>query len=278
MSWPPQVAELSQLPDWPAIEQELAALPDRPAGNDFETFVVSMMGPTLYRLFVEGYTRKHWACEPSSLSSRLAPKRVELRRDGYRRLFRDRWEFFPPDGVNSAIEAMLAGVSLLSGAEVGVEDVAGQRPLAAVITAAVDQFLGRPDELAWRGIHMRSRYFPTGDPGETRTPAYVINRPSPGVPYTRTVETKHASGQRICGTVVSEEHPCDGLRHYPVPTVDCRHERHNRVLQEEVRDRLAPVPVFFCGRLATYRYIDQDQAIEQAFACADRVLATLRGG
>ena len=32
------------------------------------------------------------------------------------------------------------------------------------------------------------------------------------------------------------------------------------------------VPVFFCGRLATYSYIDQDQAIARAHACARDVL------
>jgi diacylglycerol kinase family enzyme len=42
------------------------------------------MGRTLYGLFIEGYTRKQWGCEPSELSSAIAPKRVELRADGSR--------------------------------------------------------------------------------------------------------------------------------------------------------------------------------------------------
>ena len=39
----------------------------------------------------------------------------------------------------------------------------------------------------------------------------------------RTVETKHASGQLIHGTVVSEEYPGSPARHYPVPTIDRRY-------------------------------------------------------
>ena len=279
LSWPPQLEELRALPDWPLIERELAELPPEPAGEDFETFVVSLMGRHLYELFIEGYTRKQWGCEPSELSSRFAPKRVDLRDDGYTRLFRDTWELFPPEGASSTIEAILAPVPVTCGVEVtidDVEDVVG--PIeAAVITAPLDDLLGQPGRLEWRGIHMVSRYVPTPSDDGTVTPAYVVNRPSPRVPYTRTVETKHATGQRIGGTVVSEEHPGAPARHYPVPTLDGRNERQNEELAAEVANRLEGVPTFLCGRLATYTYIDQDQAIARAFRCAEEVMAALGG-
>jgi UDP-galactopyranose mutase len=234
------------------------------------------MGRHLYSLFIEHYTRKQWGCEPSELSSRFAPKRVDLRDDGYTRLFRDTWEFFPPDGASSAIEAILRPVPLTCGVTVTLADLADWRPRpdAVVVTAPLDDLLGRPGELEWRGIHMVSRYEETG-PDETRTAAYVVNRPSPRVPYTRTVETKHATGQQIGGTVVSEEHPGAPARHYPVPTVDGRNERLNQALQAEVVAALDPLPVVFCGRLSTYTYIDQDQAIARAFEGAEQVLGTL---
>ena len=274
LSWPPQVGELKELPDWPLIERELAELPETPAGDDFETFVVSLMGRHLYQLFIEGYTRKQWGCEPSELSSRFAPKRVDLRDDGYTRLFRDTWEFFPAEGASGIIEAILQPVPVTCGVEVGVDDVDDVigRPDVVVITAPLDDFLGRSGELAWRGIHMVSRYAPTDADDGTVTPAYVVNRPSARVPYTRTVETKHASGQRIHGTVVSEEHPGAPARHYPVPTVDGTYEARNLQLQQEVRDRLENLQVQFCGRLSTYTYIDQDQAIDRAFTCVDDIL------
>ncbi len=274
LSWPPQVDELRQLPDWPAIEKELAELPPVPAGDDFETWVVSLMGRRLYELFIEGYTRKQWGCEPSELSSRFAPKRVDLRSDGYTRLFRDTWEFFPADGPNGIIESILRPVPTTCGVEVGIDDiddVVGPVDVV-VVTAPLDDFLGRPGQLAWRGIRMVSRYQPTATDDGTVTAAYVVNRPSLRVPYTRTVETKHASGQRIGGTVVSEEHPGAPARHYPVPTVDGRHEAHNTRLQQEIRERLANHQVHFCGRLSTYTYIDQDQAIDRAFTCVDGIL------
>ena len=52
-----------------------------------------------------------------------------------------------------------------------------------------------------------------------------------------------------------------------------------RSSQPEVASRLEGLPTFFCGRLATYTYIDQDQAIAASRSgCADEVLATLGRG
>ena len=280
LSWPPQVEELRRLPVWPTIERELDARPPEPHGADFATWVTSLMGPTLYRLFIEGYTAKQWGRPASELSSSFAPRRVDLRTDGYRGLFRDTWEHYPPEGVNSVIEAVLAPVAVTCGAAVGADDLEALAAThdAVVVTAALDDLLGRPDELAWRGVAMRSTFHPTEELDGTVTPAYVVNRPSPLVPWTRTVESKHATGQRIHGTVVSHELPGAPARHYPVPTVEGHGERRNAELADEVRARAGGAHVDFCGRLATYRYIDQDEAIADALATAEAVHVALGAG
>ena len=279
LSWPPQVEELRALPLWPRIERELAELPPQPSGEDFESYATSLMGRTLYELFIEGYTVKQWDRHPSQLSSRFAPKRIDLRRDGDRRLFKDRWEFFEERGVNDVIARVLQPVAVTCGVEVAeadLDDLARTFDVV-VVTAPLDDFAGQPGTLEWRGITMRSTRYPVDAPDATLTPAYVVNRPSPRVPYTRTVETKHATGQRIDATVVSEELPGAPARHYPVPTVDRRNERRNDELKARIAER-SPVRVVFAGRLANYQYINQDQAIEQGFACADEVGSLLGDG
>jgi UDP-galactopyranose mutase len=145
---------------------------------------------------------------------------------------------------------------------------------AFVVTAPLDSFVGSEGELEWRGVHLRSRYEPTDDPAATRTPAYVVNWPDARYPYTRTIETKHASGQQILGTVVSEEYPGAPARHYPVPTVDRRFEALNETYKRQIVAAVGR-PVYFCGRLANYLYINQDQAIEQGFDCSTRLLRDL---
>jgi UDP-galactopyranose mutase len=277
LSWPLRLDELRTLPQWPSIEGELAARPARPDPSNFETWCVGLLGETLYRWFVYGYTVKQWGCEPSRLSSRFAPKRVDLREDGRHGLFSDRWQYFPSRGVNSVIEAMLAGVAVHLGARIGLEHL-DLPELSAfdhlVVTAPLDEFAGPEGrgELAWRGIRVVARSYPTAGLDETRTPAYAVNEPRLEVPYTRTVETKHATGQRIRGTVVCEEYPGANARHYPIHTPERTHERENERLQEFVR-RSSPRPVTFCGRLASYRYLNQDEAILDGLRAADAVLA-----
>ena len=276
LSWPPQVDELKELPVWPTVERELASLPAAPTGYNFEDYVVSMMGRTLYDLFIRDYTAKQWGRPATELSARFAPKRVELRRDGHRGLFRDRWQYFPPNGINEVIESVLSIVAVTLESEITVDDAdrLGQDYDAVIVTAALDDFAGCPGELEWRGIEMRSQYSPVDEPAGVLTPAYVTNRPSARVPYTRTVETKHATGQRIGGTVVSEEMPGAPRRHYPVLTADGANERRNAELAGEITARF-DIPVYFAGRLATYRYINQDEAIADAMAVAHRVAADL---
>ena len=272
LAWPPQVDELKQLRIWPQIERELAQLPAEPVRDNLETYSLSIMGPTLYRLFVRDYSRKQWGREPTELSSAFGPKRLGLRTDGRRRYFNETWEFLPPAGAQEVIEHILRPISLTLGASLAVGDLPELEKTyrAVVITAALDDFVGRPGELEWRGIRTVSRYIPLDDDKGTVTPAYQVNRPSRRRPYTRTVEPKHANRQPAPGTIVTEEYPGSPARHYPVPTVDSRNERHNLVLQDEIR-QASPVPVLFCGRLANYVYINQDEAIAQGMACAAKV-------
>lgn len=276
LSWPPQLPELRELPVWPQIERELAGLPAVPSRTDLAAYAESIMGATLYRLFVRDYTVKQWGRHPGELSSEFGPKRLDLRTDGDRRLFRDTWEFFPRSGVQRVIEAIARPVPLTTGSELRLPDLVelSRQFRAVVLTVALDEFVGRPGELAWRGIRTVSRYTPLADPHGTLTPGYQVNRPSLRRPYTRTVETKHATGQAVQATVVTEEYPGAPARHYPVPTVDGQGQRHNQLLQQEIR-AASPVPVWFCGRLASYRYLDQDEAIGQGLACAEQVAARL---
>ncbi|MEO8505178.1 MAG: FAD-dependent oxidoreductase [Acidobacteriota bacterium] len=277
LCWPLRRDEVATLPEWPRIARELAERPSHPDAASFESWCVSLLGETLYRLFVHGYTVKQWGCEPRLLSSSFAPKRIDFRETGRRGLFLDRWQYFPARGVNRVIEAMLQPVAVHLGARITLPDLdapAFDRFDQIVVTAPLDDFAGPEAQgrLAWRGMRVVARFHDTADVADTHTPAYVINEPRLDVPYTRTVESKHATGQRIRGTVVCEEYPGAPARHYPVHTADAIYERENQRLKDFIR-RASRRPVTFCGRLANYRYINQDQAILEGLRVVDDLLA-----
>lgn len=267
VTWPLQVGELELLPEWPRIKGELDKCLVKPTARNFEDYAIQLMGPTLYAWFCEGYTRKQWGVDPRQLSSGFAPKRLDLRTDGDKRMFRDKYQGYAYHGWEGIVESLLRQAE----AEVvmGVELTARTIPSADgyVVTAPLDQFLGGNKSLPWRGVHTEVRYYP-GSPA--RLPAPVVNDSRPDVPYTRLVETRQMAYPHVnkspMGTAIVAEFPVTGIRHYPVDDVMGENRRHWRYLVEDLA-RVLPTAVI-AGRLANYVYIDMDQAIMQGLNAA----------
>lgn len=178
LSWPPQIDELMRLPNWKNIEKDLQNLPNSPEGETFIDYIVSMMGKTLYEMFIEGYSIKQWGDELSSLSSSFAPKRVELRSDGYKRLFRDKYEYFHPQGVTPIIESILKNTDVTFSKTLDFENISDYFSYDhIVLTCPLDEFLG-VDTLKWRGIRLEPEYFDLTEENSHMTENYVINYPS----------------------------------------------------------------------------------------------------
>ena len=140
-----------------------------------------------------------------------------------------------------------------------------------VITSALDDFIASDQKLEWRGIKSKTKLYEDLDESECITEAYQINHPSLEENYTRTIETKHASGQRVKASIVQEEYAYPNIRHYPVyrsgtNVFDDNDKFKNQIINEISR------PVYFAGRLANYKYINQDEAILDGFRAARKIL------
>ena len=271
LSWPPQVSELEQLPQWPGIRRELEQRPDRARTTNFETWCEDIMGVTLYSLFIRPYTIKQWGTDPKHLAAQWAPKRIELRDDGYRDLFRDTHQGWPRGGYLKLIDALLGDVQVELGAGVSAEsfDEHVRGADAVVLTAPLDVFFGNAlGELPWRGVRLENHFIPRVD---HLLPCGVVNHPGLDQAYTRRIETKWMSGQTVKGTVVSYEYPGAPERHYPVDDVEGRNRRLAHDYRALVAKELGP-HVHLAGRLATYTYIDMDQAVRQGLNAAARIL------
>jgi UDP-galactopyranose mutase len=84
------------------------------------------------------------------------------------------------------------------------------------------------------------------------------------VPYTRSTEFRHLTGQAAPVSTLAYEYPCaDGDPYYPVPRPE------NRSLYQRYRKLASAEPgVIFVGRLARYQYLNMDQVVAQALVAA----------
>jgi UDP-galactopyranose mutase len=275
LSWPPQIEELKETEYWEQIELELGSLSNSPDYTNFETYAISIMGKTLYSLFIYDYTLKQWGADPKTLSSSFAPKRIDLRYDGDRRMFRDKWQAFPTNGWSSVIDNMLTKypVNILMGKELKERDVEWENFDVVIVTAALDEFLDR-DELSWRGVRVEHQFIPLKD--DTMLPAAQVNYPGKDKPYTRMTETKWKSGQKdkVLGTVVTTEYPGANFKHYPVDDMFGENRKYANSLKKFLLDKHSNAII--AGRLANYIYINTDQAIMQGINAAKSAMSKVK--
>lgn len=277
LSWPIQLDELRDLPDWHVIEKELRCRPETPDAANFRTWCISIMGETLFELFIAGYTTKQWGRDPAELSTEFAPKRVELRTDGYRGLFRDPHQGWPRPGYTALVEALLHDVPVVLCEAVTAANISDVVPpnVPVVLTCPLDDFYENAcGELEWRGVQLVPHWLPQ----ETLAlEAMVVNEPDIRVPYTRSVETKHVFPELadVPGTVVCFEYPGAPVKHYPVYDAEGRNRsiqaRYEALLRAEERNRFVPA-----GRLARYLYINMDEAMRQGLDAAAEVRRFVR--
>jgi UDP-galactopyranose mutase len=250
-----------------------------PDTMNFEEWCLRIMPREVYEDFVEPYTEKQWGIPADRLAASFAPKRVQVRTDGDKSLFRDRYQGFPDATRSGSWEAMLRSMLESSRARMHtrwrmtlrstIEQLALHppvwRPDFVVITAPLDDFCGRElGRLEWRGLTFSHKYLePEGGFAQE---AMVVNWPARDFPFIRTHETKHASGQRCRGTVLTTEFTGGPGRYYPVPRADGRNREKNDRYVEHVTEEIEALGprVIVTGRLATYRYQDTDEVARDA--------------
>jgi UDP-galactopyranose mutase len=267
LTWPLQLSELEQLEEWPTIRDELDSRPSRPSRVSFEAYATDLMGKTLYEWCVYGYTVKQWGMEPSLLSSSFAPRRLDLRTDGCQLMFRDPYQGWCEGGWHTLVENLIWEPRLSF--QLGLRLTLDSLPPADayVITAPLDEFLDASEPLPWRGV---TTVFAGHDSSGPVLPVAVVNYPGLDVPYTRRVETRQMSGIDCGpGTITGYEYPGAPVKHYPVDDAAGENRiRHRELAQQLHRDVPSAV---LAGRLATYSYIDMDQAILQGLNAARKI-------
>jgi UDP-galactopyranose mutase len=221
-----------------------------------EDIVISRVGRELYEKFFRNYTRKQWGLDPSELDSCVAG-RIPVRFDSDDRYFSDSFQAMPLEGFTRLFERMLAHPNIKVLLSTDYREVMNSYPSAKVVyTGPIDEFFDyRFGPLPYRSLRFEHQTHDT----EQFQPVAVVNYPNDH-DYTRITEFKHLTGQKHEKTSIVYEYPTDdGEPYYPIPRPE------NAALYERYRALAsATAGVYFCGRLANYRYFNMDQVVAQA--------------
>jgi UDP-galactopyranose mutase len=237
----------------------------KPANS--EEYVLSRIGRELYESFYLNYTLKQWQVHPRDLDASVCGRiPVRLNRDG--RYVQHRFMIMPRRGFTAMFEKMLdhRRIRVLLDCDFREVQTLVKPRRATVYTGPIDSYFGcRFGKLPYRSLDFEFVKYDR----EFQQPCVQINYPN-DFAYTRSVEFKHVTGQRHLATVVSYETPrAVGEPFYPVPTSANRalYERYRQLADQAAqRDR-----VYFCGRLAQYRYFNTDEVILEALQCFERI-------
>jgi UDP-galactopyranose mutase len=237
-----------------------------------EDAVVSKVGRDLYDKFFRGYTRKQWQRDPSELHASVAA-RIPTRTDTDDRYFTDEFQKMPADGYTAMFDRMLDHPEIKVELETDFFEIRDEVDAGHIVfTGPVDQYFGRCfGELPYRSLEFELRTQATPGGGLVQ-PTGSINEPDESVPFTRTTEFRHLTGQTHDFSTAALEYPrAEGDPYYPIPSDETKslYQRYARLAAKEPG-------VTFVGRLARYQYLNMDQVTAQALATFERLAARLR--
>ena len=224
-----------------------------------EEMILSQVGNLLYEMFFKSYTRKQWRCDPRELDASVCG-RIPIRTNRDDRYLSESFQAMPANGYSAMFKRILHHPNIRVELRADFREVRAQIPHRHLIyTGPIDEYFGHCfGPLPYRSLRFEAETIER----EFALPAVQINYPNDH-DFTRIVESKHITGQRLPHTTIVREYPDDfGPRKepfYPLPTPSAR------TLYARYAERAEQEPdVSFVGRLATYRYYNMDQVIGMA--------------
>jgi UDP-galactopyranose mutase len=232
-----------------------------------EEVIVSQVGWKLYEMFFKNYTRKQWQRDAKDLDASVCG-RIPIRTNRDDRYLAEKFQALPKDGYTAMFERMLANPKIEVRLNTDFRDARDQvRYDHLIFTGPIDEYYDHCfGHLPYRSL----RFEPETLSQEYFQPAMQVNYPN-DYDFTRIVEIKHATGQKLPATTIVREYPQDygpGREpYYPIPAPDAK------ALYQKYADRAASEKnVTFVGRLATYRYYNMDQVVGMALAEFDSLV------
>lgn len=234
--------------------------------NNSEDQIISTFGEDLYYKFYKFYTKKQWGLWANEISLDIN-SRIQARTNYNDYFFTDKYQGIPKNGYTELIKNLLSHKNISIQLQTDFNSVKGKIKYNKLIfTGRIDEFFDyQYGKLPFRSIKFEYETHKT----EFFQEVAVVNYTDALEPkFTRIVESKHMTFQKIPITTIIKEFPTsEGEPYYPIPqktnielfnkykTLSCKSEN-----------------VHFLGRAGEYKYYNMDQVCMAALKLSESIL------
>lgn len=228
---------------------------------NLEQQAINLVGETIYKKLIKGYTEKQWGKKCSELPPFII-KRLPLRFTFDNNYFNDPYQGIPIGGYTQIIKKMLTKSKVVLNKDF-LENRNELLNIARKIiyTGPIDAFFEyKFGTLEYRSLKFETELLPiTNFQGNA-----VVNYTDKQIPYTRIIEHKHFENNLINNkTIISKEYSTEWTKknepYYPI------NNKENNEIYNKYLDLSKKYPnIYFGGRLGEYKYLDMDDIVEMA--------------
>jgi len=221
-----------------------------------EEQVVSRVGWDIYNKFFKNYTIKQWGIHPKDLDASVTA-RIPIRYNRDDRYFSDKFQGIPKKGYYKMFENIINHKNIELRLNSDYREIKSKVVYQNLIyTGCIDEFFN----YKFGKLPYRSLWFEFKTLNRNFYQNYcTVNYPN-DYDFTRIVELKHATGQKVNKTTIIKEYPISrGEPFYPVPR-----KQNERLYKKYAREADKLKNTYFVGRLAQYKYYNMDQVVREA--------------
>ena len=277
--FPPSMASAEALGLSESVRQEVDSLPAIAREDNFEQYLTDRVGPTLYKLYFDSFTKKFWGVNPGKLSAEWAKIRhLGESLNDKEPFFNKRYCAYPKHDWNELFANIVSAETEIETAceVVGIDfdkneiiTGDGQRfsyhllISTLAIDALFDFSLGRLDFAGYEirpDVIDREWYLTY-----TGAPVSMVYYPGRETEYTRVTDYKTFNHKKDRPeyrekTIITREYPSKKNRFYPFYD-----DRNKRLLEKYLAMAATYSNVVTFGRLGLYKYLTVDTTTEMAF-------------
>ena len=240
-----------------------------------ENTCINNVGSELYSLIFKEYTYKQWEKYPCELDPSVLA-RIPVRKDNNTNYFNDKYQALPKNGYTKFIEKLIdhPNITVKLNTEYSKDKYQGYSK--TFFTGPIDHYYNHLNlpKLEYRSINFEQEWLDIDYYQKNSVVNYpqheeIINNQVIKTPWTRIIEYKHFYNQHVPNkTIIVKEITTNvGEPYYPVPSKR-NQELYLEYQKEAIKDE--DNNIYFLGRLGSYKYLNMDQAIEQALLLAEK--------